>query len=117
MKQSANECKCINCQGVFAIVNRPGDSEAIVKCSDCGKLWYSIIYERINFSEGNDIFEEYRIPITPEEYNKIQETEYEDLDLNFLVGRKARVIHEGGVAEVDSVFALTRYGRLSLHDE
>ncbi|MFX1298539.1 MAG: hypothetical protein ACFFD2_27240 [Promethearchaeota archaeon] len=111
MKPLDKECTCSNCEGIFPIINRPGDSEAILKCKDCGKLWYSLIYERMSFSDNKDIFEEYQIPITPDEFHKIKETKYEDLNLEFLADRKARVIHEGGIFEIDSYFALRRCGR------
>lgn len=102
-----------NAKGVYTVINRPGDSEAIVKCEECGQFWYDILFERMNFSGGNDIFEEYQIPITTEEYQKVKETKYEDLSLQFLAGRKARVKHEGDIVEIDSDFALRRCGRSS----
>ncbi|MFX0091501.1 MAG: hypothetical protein ACFFBD_07035 [Candidatus Hodarchaeota archaeon] len=105
------DCKCKTCVVIYTIIYRPGDEEAVLECKDCGKLWYRIIFERMNFSGANDTFEEYQIPITSEEYQKIVKTKYEDLRLNFLMGRKARVIHEGGVVEKSSDFALSRCGR------
>jgi hypothetical protein len=41
------------------------------------------------------------VAISAEEYQKIRKTKYENLSLNFLSGRKGRVIHEGGVAQGD----------------
>ena len=105
------ECQCTSCKGIHSIIYEPGRCEAIVKCQDCGKLWYVLLFERIRFSGGDDVLEEYQIPITTEEYQKIVETHYEDLRLNFLAGRKARVLHEGGIVEIRSDFALSRCGR------
>jgi hypothetical protein len=111
MTQLKNDCTCSNCEGIFPIINRPGDSEVILQCKDCGQMWYSLVYERMNFSGGKDTFDEFQIPITPEEFQHIKATKYEDLKLDFLKGRKARAIHEGGIVEVDSSFALGRCGR------
>jgi len=74
-------------------------------------LWYYILFERINHTLEVDTLEEYQIPISAEEYQKIRKTKYENLSLNFLSGRKGRVIHEGGIVEIDADFALGRCGR------
>lgn len=113
MAQFNEECKCKNCKGIFTVMNRPGDAEAIIMCQDCGKLWYTMVYERMSFSDSKDVYEEYQIPITMEEYHKIQGIKYEELSLTFLAGRRARVFHEGGVREIDSDFALRRCGKSS----
>ena len=105
------ECQCEYTKGIHTIIYEPGSCEAIVKCKVCGKLWYCILFERINHTLGVDTLEEYQIPISEEEYQKIRKTKYENLSLNFLSGRKGRVIHEGGVVEIDADFALGRCGR------
>ncbi|MBN1428862.1 MAG: hypothetical protein JXB07_10795 [Anaerolineae bacterium] len=74
-------------------------------------MWYSLLFERMSFTGDNDILEEYQLPITNEEYQKILKTKYQDLSLNFLLGRKCRVIHEGGISDVEAEFALGRCGR------
>ena len=112
MSQSDEECKCLNWKGIFTVVNRPGDMEAVLMCQDCGKLWYSMVYERMSFSDSKDVFEEYQIPITMEEFHRIKGIKYEELNYKFLKGRRARVFHESGVGEVDSDFALRRCGKL-----
>ncbi len=104
------DCTCSNWKGVFTIVYRPGDAEAIVECENCGKLWYSILFERMGF-DRSDTFEDYQIPITSDEFEMIKKTKFEDLNFNFLLGRKARVIHDGGIVQVDSDFALNRCGK------
>jgi hypothetical protein len=104
-------CRCLNCKAIYPVVNQPGDSEVVVQCERCERLWYSIVYERMNFEGGKDTFEEYQIPITPDELARIKATPYEDLEYSFLVGRKARVFQEGEIVEVTSSFALSRCGR------
>lgn len=111
MKLSSDDCNCINYRGIFTIVYRPGNAEAIVECENCGKLWYNILFERMGFAEKPDTVEDYQIPITTEEFDMIKTTEFEDLNLKFLLGRKARVIHEGGIVEIDSDLALSRCGK------
>lgn len=105
------DCECRSCKGIHTIIYEPDNCEAVVRCNDCGKLWYVLLFERMNFTGGGDILEEYQIPITLEEYQAIRKTKYEDLSLNFLLGRKGRVIHEGGIFEVEADFALRRCGR------
>ncbi len=104
-------CPCSSCEAVYRIIDRPGDSELIMQCERCGQLWYSMIYERMNFEGGKDTFEEYQIPITQDELTRIKKMPYEDLDYRFLAGRRARVFHERGVVEVTSSFALSRCGK------
>jgi hypothetical protein len=65
----------------------------------------------MNFTGRDDTLEEYQIPITVDEYQEIRKTQYEALSLNFLSGRKARVIYQGGSIEIESEFALGRCGR------
>lgn len=103
-------CHCKTCKGIHSIIYAPGTCEAIVKCQACGQLWYSLLYEQMNFASGNDTLEEYQIPITFQEYQYVIETPYHRLNLSFLRDRKARVIHEGGIVEIDSNFALGRCG-------
>ena len=105
------DCQCNSCKGIHTVIYEPGNCEAIVRCQICGRLWYILLYERMNFDGGPDTLDEYQIPITEEEYQKIVSTKYEDLSLKFLTGRRARVIHEGGIVEIGSDFALARCGR------
>ena len=111
MKRSNDDCKCINCKGIYTIVYRPGDTEAILQCQNCGKLWYNILMERIGFAETPDSADNYQIPITNEEFELIKKTKFEDLNLQFLQERKGRVIHEGRIVLIDSDFALNRCGK------
>ena len=111
MKPLIKDCTCSNWKGVFTVVYRPGDAEAIVECENCGKLWYSILVERMGFAEKSDTVEDYQIPITTEEFEMIKKIKFEDLNLMFLLGRTARVIHEGGIVQIDSDFALSRCGK------
>lgn len=104
------DCQCQSWKSVYSVIYEPGGCEAIVQCTDCGQLWYTLLFERMSFT-GDDILEEYQIPITIDEYQAITKTPYEDLSLDFLSGRKGRVIHEGGIVEVDADFALGRCGR------
>lgn len=106
-----NVCQCTSYQGIHTIIYEPGRCEAIVQCQECGKHWYSLLFERMNFTGGEDTLDEYQIPITLAEYQQIVATPYADLILAFLRGRSARVLHAYGVAEVTSGFALDRCGR------
>ncbi len=105
------ECKCTSCKPVYIVIYEPGSAESVLKCEECGKLWYNILYEQMSFSNADDDLDLYQIPITPEEYKKITETKYKDLNLNFLKGRTARIEHKGGVVEISSDLALSRCGR------
>lgn len=106
------DCECKSYKSIHKIVYEPDSCEAIVRCDDCGRLWYALLIERINFAGGDDTLEEYQIPITVEEYQKVRKTKYEDLSLNFLLGRKGRVIHKGGIFEaIEASFALGRCGK------
>ena len=104
------ECKCRSVKNIHTVIYQPGNAESILKCDECGKLWYNILYERMSFS-GNDDLDSYQIPITEGEYKKIKKTEFNDLKLSFLKGRAARVEFIGGVSEITSDFALERCGR------
>ena len=104
------ECKCRSVKYIHTVIYQPGSAESILKCNECGKLWYNILYERMSFL-GDDDLDSYQIPITEKEYNIIKETEFKDLNLSFLKGRAARVEHSGGVIEITSDLALERCGR------
>ena len=105
------ECHCPSWKGIHNIIYEPGNCEAIVRCQQCGQLWYSLLDERMNFDGGHDTLDDYQIPITKEEYHTIVTTRYEDLNLKFLMGRTARVIHTGGIVEITSDVALARCGK------
>ena len=109
--QLNNQCQCQSCKGIHSIIYEPGNCEAIVQCENCGQLWYSLLFEQMNFAGGADTLEEYQIPISIPEYQQIIDTKYQDLNLKFLAGRPARVIHEGGIVKIDSDLALSRCGR------
>ena len=104
------ECKCRSVKNIHTVIYQPGNAESILKCDECGKLWYNILFERMSFS-GVDDLDSYQVPITEVEYKKIKETEFKDLSLGFLKGRAARVEHSGGVSEITSDLALERCGR------
>jgi len=106
-----NPCQCQSCKGIHTVIYQPGDCEAIVQCEKCGQLWYSLLFERMSFAGGADTLEEYQIPINAPEYQQIIDTEYQNLNIKFLAGRKARVLHEGGIVEIESDLALSRCGR------
>jgi hypothetical protein len=74
-------------------------------------LWYSFLDERMNFDRGHDTLDDYQIPISEDEYHKMTVTTSDELCGDFLAGRRARVIHEGGVTEISSDYALSRRGR------
>jgi hypothetical protein len=109
-------CPCKEYEGVYTVIYEPGNRESIVKCNDCGKLWYSLLFEQVNFTFSGDEFEEYQIPLTMADYQKIKKTRYKDLNLNFLTGRSARIIFTKGEIEISSDFALGKCKRLSYPD-
>lgn len=106
----SDKCLCKTCKGIYAVSYSSGACEAVVECPECGQLYYSLLYEQMGFGR-EDILEEYQIPITKEEFEIIKNTVYKELDLQFLVGREARLIFQGQVSRVDSEFALKRCGR------
>jgi hypothetical protein len=108
--ESNNKCQCQSYKGIHNIIYQPGNCEAIVQCQDCGQLWYSLLFEQMNFA-GADTLDEYQIPISTLEYQQIIDTAYQHLNLKFLANRPARVIHEGGIVQIDSNLALSRCGR------
>lgn len=106
----SDKCLCKNCQGIHTIRYSPGVCEAVVECPECGKLYYSLLYEQMGFGR-EDILEEFQIPITAEEVESIKNTTNEDVNLQFLAGREARLLFQGQVSRVDSELALKRCGR------
>lgn len=107
---SSERCPCRVCKGIHTVIYSPGACEAVVVCQDCGQLYYSLVFERMSLG-GEDTLEEYQIPITAEEFETIKNSTYEDLDLQFLRGRQARLVFAGKVTKVDSDLALERCGR------
>ncbi len=103
-------CLCEKCKGIYTVAYQPGRCEAVVQCQRCGRLWYTLLFERMGFGR-EDTLEEYRIPISEAEYQQIKAADPERLSLDFLRGRSARVFHESGRADVTSDFALGRCGR------
>lgn len=107
---NSDKCLCKNCQGIHTIRYSPGACEAVVACPECGKLYYSLLHEQMGLGR-EDILEEFQIPITAEEFETIKDTTNEDMDLQFLAGREARLLFQGQVSRVDSELALKRCGR------
>ncbi|TCL39811.1 hypothetical protein EV210_1016 [Anaerospora hongkongensis] len=105
-----DKCLCSKCKGIHTVSYSPGACEAVVACQQCGRLYYSLLYEQMRFG-GEDILEEYQIPITAEEFATIKNTNCEELDLQFLSGREARLLFEGQVSKVNADLALKRCGR------
>lgn len=103
-------CECRAFKGIYRVRYEPGTCEAVVKCDECGQLWYAILFERMNIEES-DTLEEYQIPITEDEFQIIKVTQYEDLRLNFLAGRTGRMLHGGGTFPIDARAALERCGK------
>lgn len=103
-------CECRTCKNIFTIQYGPSGYEAVVQCEKCGQKYYHLLFERMSFG-SEDVLEEYQIPITEEEFKKIQETNYSDLDLCFLRHRKARLIFNENISETTSNLALQRCGR------
>jgi len=109
-QESKDKCLCSKCKGIHTVSYSPGACEAVVACQECGRLYYSLLYERMSFG-GGDTLEEYQIPITSEEVETIKTIPYEDLELQFLAGREARLLFAGQVSKLDSDSALKRCGR------
>jgi hypothetical protein len=106
-------CACEEYEGIYTVVYEPGNCEAVVQCKNCRRLWYSLLFEKKDLTLSGEEFEEYQIPITITEYKNIKKTKYKDLNLNFLTGRKARIVLARGNIEISSEFALGRCERLS----
>lgn len=104
------KCLCPKCKGIHTVSYSPGACEAVVECQDCGRLYYSLLHEQMRFG-GEDILEEYQIPITAEEFATIKNTNCEELNLQFLSGREARLLFVGQVTKVNADLALKRCGR------
>ena len=86
MEDLRKKCECLNTKGIYTIVFQPGTcGEAVVKCEDCGKLWYTLLFEQMRFDGMSDDLEDYQIPITNDEFESIKEIEYRDLSLDFLL--------------------------------
>ncbi len=108
--QSKN-CECRECKGVYRVSYRPGSCEAVVQCQSCKSLYYSMIYERMGFGE-EDVMEEYQIPITEDELERIKADSETLPDLAFLKGRKARTVWgKNSITLTTSDLALGRCGR------
>lgn len=103
-------CRCPTTRNRHTIVYEPGAAEAIVACVDCGRLWYTILFERMGF-DRDDTLETYEIPITEEESRKLCASGSKQPDLGFLRGRAARVLVDHKTVEVTSDRALSRCGR------
>ncbi|WP_333594563.1 hypothetical protein [Anaerospora hongkongensis] len=105
-----DKCLCQKCKGIHTVRYSPGACEAVVACQDCGRLYYSLLYEQMRFG-GEDVLEEYQISITAEEFETIKNTNCEELDLQFLSGREACLLFEGQVSKVNADLELKRCGR------
>ena len=78
-----DRCLCPKCKGIHTVSYSPGVCEAVVACQECGRLYYSMLYERMSFG-GEAPLEEYQIPITSKEFETIKTIPYEELELQFL---------------------------------
>ena len=106
----SEDCCCATTRNRHTIVYEPGAAEAIVACVDCGRLWYTILFERMGFGR-DDTLETYEIPITDEESQQLRASGSKQPDLGFLRGRRARVLFDHKTVEVTSDRALSRCGR------
>lgn len=103
-------CQCKTRKNIHVVVNSHGACEAVVECENCGQKYYTLLFERMGFG-SDDILKIYEIPISEEEFQRIKLTNHKELELNFLKGRKSRLIFNGNISEISSDLALERYGR------
>ncbi len=104
-------CQCQTYQNTHTLIYKPGQAESVAQCQECGNYWYVMLHERMGLGGDDDLLETYQIPLTQTEYEQVIATPFAALSLDFLRGRAARVIHEGGKVDIDSDLALSRCGR------
>lgn len=108
----SDKCECRNIKGIHRIAYSPGSCEAVVQCQDCGAFYYDLLYERMSF-DSEDMMDEYRIPITQAEKERLIAGGEQQPDISYLKGRQAKVIFQGNTTEETTAeMVLSICGRL-----